>query len=81
MTRAESDAFADRIEAHWRTYGFGLWAVEVVAGEPFVGFVGLAVPRFMPPVPHRADPRSRWAGGSPAAPGARVTRPRPASPR
>ena len=29
MTREESDAFVDRIEAHWRDRGFGLWALEV----------------------------------------------------
>jgi RimJ/RimL family protein N-acetyltransferase len=37
---------ADRIEAHFAKHGFGPWAVEVKDGPPFVGFVGLAVPRF-----------------------------------
>jgi RimJ/RimL family protein N-acetyltransferase len=37
----ESAAFADRVAAHWRLHGFGLWAVEVRDGEPFIGFVGL----------------------------------------
>jgi RimJ/RimL family protein N-acetyltransferase len=46
LTRAESDAFADRIEAHFAERGFGLWAVEVPGRAPFAGFVGLAVPRF-----------------------------------
>ena len=46
LTRAESDAFAERIEAHFAEKGFGLWAVEVPGEAPFVGFVGLSVPRF-----------------------------------
>jgi RimJ/RimL family protein N-acetyltransferase len=42
----ESDAMADRIEAHFERHGFGLWAVEVPGVTPFAGFIGLAVPRF-----------------------------------
>ena len=53
LDREGSDALAARIEAHWAERGFGLWAVEVLGSEqgpaPFVGFVGLAVPRFEPP--------------------------------
>lgn len=41
MPRERSDAFVDRIEAHWDEYGWGLWAVEVAGGAPFVGYVGL----------------------------------------
>ena len=41
MTRERSDAFADRIEAHWASHGWGLWAVEVIGGTAFVGYVGL----------------------------------------
>jgi len=46
LTREESDAFVDRIEKHFDEHGFGLWAVEVPGVAPFVGFVGLSVPRF-----------------------------------
>jgi RimJ/RimL family protein N-acetyltransferase len=45
-SRAESDAMVDRIEAHFDRRGFGLWAVEVRDGAPFVGFVGLWTPMF-----------------------------------
>lgn len=41
-----SDELADRIEAHFELHGFGLWAVEVVGGPAFVGFVGLATVPF-----------------------------------
>jgi ribosomal-protein-alanine N-acetyltransferase len=46
MTRAESDAFVDRIIAQHDEHGWGLWAVEVRATGRFIGFTGLAVPRF-----------------------------------
>jgi len=46
LTRAESDAAVDRIEAHFDRHGFGLWAVEVPDQAPFIGFVGLAIPSF-----------------------------------
>jgi RimJ/RimL family protein N-acetyltransferase len=39
--RDRSDAFVDRIEAHWKVSGWGLWAVEVPGVAPFIGFVGL----------------------------------------
>ena len=48
MSRAESDAFLNRIEARFDEHGFGLWCVELVDGgerEP-IGFTGLAVPWF-----------------------------------
>ncbi len=41
LTRRQSDQVVDRIEAGFDRDGFGLWAVEVVGGAPFVGFVGL----------------------------------------
>jgi RimJ/RimL family protein N-acetyltransferase len=41
IDRAASDAFADRIAAHWATHGWGLWAVEVPNVAPFIGYVGL----------------------------------------
>ena len=46
LSRAESDKVADRIEAHFAQHGFGLWAVEVPGVAPFIGFIGLAIPRF-----------------------------------
>jgi RimJ/RimL family protein N-acetyltransferase len=46
LSREESDALAARIEAGFEENGFGLWAVEVSDTAPFVGFVGLAIPRF-----------------------------------
>lgn len=48
LTREESDALVDRASRHIEEHGWGLWAVEVAGGAPFVGFVGLARPRFAP---------------------------------
>lgn len=49
LTREQSDALADRIEAHFERHGFGLWAVEVPGVTPFAGFIGLSVPAFEAP--------------------------------
>lgn len=46
LDRAQSDQLADRIEAHFATHGYGFWAVELPGEAPFIGFVGLGVPRF-----------------------------------
>ncbi len=46
LSHAESDAAVDRIREHIDRHGYGLWAVEVPGVADFIGFVGLAVPRF-----------------------------------
>lgn len=46
LTRAESDAMVDRIEAHFDAHGWGLWAAEVAASRAFIGFIGLWPPGF-----------------------------------
>jgi RimJ/RimL family protein N-acetyltransferase len=51
LTRADSDALLDAIEAHWREHGFGLWcAAPREDPDDCLGFVGLAVPSFLPAV-------------------------------
>jgi len=39
LTREQSDALVDRIEAHFDEHGYGLWALE--ADGRFLGFTGL----------------------------------------
>ena len=46
LTRRQSDIVANRIEAHFAEHGFGVWAVEAPGLADFIGFVGLARPRF-----------------------------------
>lgn len=47
-SRDESDGFVDWASRLIAERGWGLWAVEVVGGTPFVGVVGLNQPSFMP---------------------------------
>jgi RimJ/RimL family protein N-acetyltransferase len=46
LSRAESDASADRAEAAFAQRGFGFWAVEIPGEASFAGFIGLTVPWF-----------------------------------
>lgn len=46
MTRAESDAFIDRITTHWDEHGWGLWALERRDTGEFIGYTGLWPVRF-----------------------------------
>jgi RimJ/RimL family protein N-acetyltransferase len=46
LDRTESDAAVARIRDHFAAHGYGFWAVEVPGVADFIGFVGLAVPRF-----------------------------------
>jgi RimJ/RimL family protein N-acetyltransferase len=52
LDAAASDAFADRVEAHLEARGWGLWAVELLQHNDFIGFVGLTpVPDDLPSAP------------------------------
>lgn len=42
LTRAESDALAERARADLDRRGYGLWALQVKATGEFIGFTGLA---------------------------------------
>lgn len=44
LTRAESDAMADRCESLIQERGWGFWAAELKATREFIGFVGLHTP-------------------------------------
>jgi RimJ/RimL family protein N-acetyltransferase len=46
LTAPESDALADRIEAHFSEHGFGLYAAELIESQQFAGFIGLSIPSF-----------------------------------
>jgi RimJ/RimL family protein N-acetyltransferase len=52
LTWAESDALAERCQAHITEQGWGLWAVELKSTTAFLGFVGLRpIPDEMPFAP------------------------------
>ena len=46
LSRHESDRLANEAQALMEARGWGLWAVEVVETDVFIGFIGLAEPRF-----------------------------------
>ena len=46
LSKQESADMAARIRRHLDEKGWGLWALEVKGVNPFIGYVGLAVPRF-----------------------------------
>lgn len=51
-TRAQSDAWVARTQAHIDRTGFGVWAVEAPGVAPLIGFVGLStVPEELPCAP------------------------------
>lgn len=50
LSRQETDNFLDRQHSHWTRYGFGLWAAEGKADGRLIGFIGLAVPEWLPEV-------------------------------
>lgn len=47
LSRAESDEGVDLVEKHFRDRGFGFFAAELRGQVPFIGFIGLNVPRFV----------------------------------
>jgi RimJ/RimL family protein N-acetyltransferase len=49
QTHEESAASMRHIRSHFQRHGFGLWAVDVIGGPAFIGFIGLAVPAFDAP--------------------------------
>ncbi len=70
LTREQSDALADRADAHLAEHGWGLWALEVRTGPDagrFAGFTGLAVPGWDAPFNPCIEVGwrlARWAWGS-----------------
>jgi len=49
LSAEETNAFVDRIELHFNQHGFGLWAAQLRYTDQFIGYIGLAVPRFQAP--------------------------------
>jgi len=78
LTRAQSDELVDAIEAHWERHGFGLWcAAPRDDPDTCIGFVGLAIPSFLPAVLPAVEvgwrlARSTWGRGL-ATEGARAS--------
>ncbi|PXF20885.1 MAG: GNAT family N-acetyltransferase, partial [Methanobacteriota archaeon] len=43
--RSESDAMIEQFEGNFEIDGFGMWALELPGKTPFIGCIGLTVPR------------------------------------
>ncbi|MFT3699778.1 MAG: GNAT family N-acetyltransferase [Kofleriaceae bacterium] len=54
LSYVEAESLARRMKAELAERGWGLWAVEVKDGVPFIGFVGLQPPKF------RSDVEIGW---------------------
>jgi len=50
LSRAESEQFLDRHLEHWQTHGFGVWAAELKTDGRLIGYIGLAIPTWLPQV-------------------------------
>jgi RimJ/RimL family protein N-acetyltransferase len=77
LSRRESDALVDRIEAGLDDRGWGLWAVELREPPEFIGFVGLNPATFEAPFTPAVEvgwrlAREHWGLGY-ATEGARAT--------
>src|SRR5882724_10996920 len=46
LSHPESNLLLDRIQAHFRRHGFGLFAAELRSEHVFIGFIGLTIPEF-----------------------------------
>ncbi len=46
LSPEESDNFYNRIQDHFREFGFGLYAVDILGSSTFVGYVGFQKTRF-----------------------------------
>ncbi|TDC93903.1 N-acetyltransferase [Actinomadura sp. 7K507] len=68
LTRVESDAMVNGIEARFEEDGFGFWALETADTNRFIGFTGLGVVRFDAPFTPAVEigwrlARSAWGHG------------------
>jgi RimJ/RimL family protein N-acetyltransferase len=66
--RKDTAAHLDRMRQHWEEHGFGLFAAELVRTGELTGWVGLAVPYFLPEVLPAVEigwrlGRSFWGAG------------------
>ncbi len=46
LSKEESDNFVERIKTHFHDHQYGLFAVELIENQNFIGFIGLSIPKF-----------------------------------
>lgn len=47
-TAAESREWATSVMAHWDEHGFGLWSVDLLETDGYIGWLGLVYPKWIP---------------------------------
>ncbi len=77
MTRAAAETQLQVFRQHWADEGFGLWCATLKPSDECIGFIGLAVPHFLPEVMPSVEigwrlARPAWGQGL-ASEGARAT--------
>jgi RimJ/RimL family protein N-acetyltransferase len=77
LTRAEASTQMNGFRTRWVDEGFGLWCATAKPSDECVGFIGLAIPRFLPEVLPAVEigwrlARAQWGQGL-ATEGARAT--------
>jgi RimJ/RimL family protein N-acetyltransferase len=50
LTGDQSERLVHRQLDHWAAHGFGLWAAELKGENKLIGYIGLAVPEWLPQV-------------------------------
>jgi len=50
FTHTETDDLVDHIREHWERHGFGLYAATLRQTGELIGFLGLAIPSFLPEI-------------------------------
>jgi RimJ/RimL family protein N-acetyltransferase len=65
---AETDELSARLQAHWETYGFGLWAALRKDTSAMIGCIGLCHPLWFPAMVDRVEVgwrlgRDAWGAG------------------
>jgi RimJ/RimL family protein N-acetyltransferase len=50
LTREETETYLDRQLNHWADHGFGVWAAERKDDRRLIGYLGLALPTWLPKV-------------------------------
>ena len=50
FTREETERFLERQFDHWAEHGFGSWAAELRSSRRLIGYIGLALPTWLPQV-------------------------------
>src|SRR5437868_6305216 len=66
VPRAVADEVSARIEDHWNTFGFGLWAATERTSGRVAGFVGACRAMWLPGYEHETElgwRLARWAWG------------------